>query len=158
MDKSLLGQGIPGPMGRMEHGPASGPHGPANEMDRFRAAVVSLQMTEPQITYRGMHHSPAMDSRIRELAAKLEEFHPGITSCHVVIDEAARHKNKGNLFEVRVDIHVPGHEIVATHQHNEDAYAAITAAFEAVVRQLEEVHRKGGEVKRHREERGDTLP
>ena len=113
-------------------------------------------MQEPQITYRGMQHSPAMDERIRELAAKLEDLQPKITRCHVVVDETDRHKNKGNLFEVRVDIHVPGKEIVATHQNDVDAYVAIASAFEAVQRQLEAQMRiQRGEVKQHRDERGD---
>ena len=116
-------------------------------------------MTQPQITYRGMPHSPAMDARIIELAEKLDEFHPRITSCHVVVDEIDKHKSKGNLFEVRVDLHVPGREIVATHQQHEDAYAAITQAFDVVIRQLEDdVRRKRGEVKRHHETRDDPTP
>ena len=119
----------------------------------------TYDMTQPQITYRGMPHSPAMDARIRELAGKLDEFHPKITSCHVVVDEIDRHKNKGNLFEVRVDVHVPGREIVATHQQNVDAYAAITQAFDVVIRQLEDdIQRKRGDVKRHAEPRGEPTP
>lgn len=106
-----------------------------------------------------MQHSPAMNEHIRELAAKLEDIQPKITRCHVVIDETDRHKNKSNLFEVRVDIHVPGKEIVATHQHHEDAYVAIGAAFDAVLRQLEDqIHIQRGEVKRHREQRGEPTP
>jgi ribosomal subunit interface protein len=117
-------------------------------------------MQEPQITYRGMPHSPAMDARIVELAAKLEELHPKITSCRVVVNEADKRKSKGNLFEVRVDVHVPGREIVATNQRHEDAYAAITSAFEVLTRQLEDgLDIQRGEVKLHREERGDnSLP
>ena len=84
-------------------------------------------MTTPQITYRGMPHSPAMDARIVELAAR-----------HVVVDETDRHKHKGNLFQVHVDLHVPGSEIVATHQSNTDAYAAINDAFDVVTRRLED--------------------
>ena len=49
-----------------------------------------------------MQHSPAMDQRIRELAAKLEDLQPKITRCHVVVDETDRSKNKGTLFQVRV--------------------------------------------------------
>ena len=114
-------------------------------------------MQKPQITYRGMAHSSAMDARIQELATKLEEFHPKITSCHVVVNEVDRHKNKGNLFEVRVDCHVPGKEIVATHQKHEDAYQAVGLAFDVLYRQLEEEIRiTRGEVKRHRDERGDN--
>ena len=108
-------------------------------------------MDPPQITYRRMPHSPALDARIRELVAKLGEFHPRITRCHVVVDEIDRHKSKGNLFEVRVDIHVPGSEIVASHQSNPDAHVAVHEAFDAVIRQLEDtVHRQRGEVKAHR--------
>lgn len=107
-------------------------------------------MTEPQITYRGMPHSPAMDARIGELSAKLDAFHPKITHCHVVIDEIDKHKRKGNLFEVRIDMHVPGREIVASEQH-EDAYVAIGHAFDVAYRQLEEdIRIKRGEVKQHR--------
>ena len=47
-------------------------------------------MQEPQITYRGMEHSAALDTRIREHIAKLEEHHARITSCHVIIDELDR--------------------------------------------------------------------
>ena len=112
-------------------------------------------MAQPQITYRGMPHSPAMDSRIVELAARLEELHPRITRCHVVVAETDRHKQKGNLFEVHLDIHVPGHEVVATQKANEDAYVAINEAFEVASRQLEDVARiQRGEVKAHRPDRG----
>ena len=114
-------------------------------------------MVNPQITYRGMAHSPAMDGRIRELAAKLEGLHPRITRCHVVVEETDRHKSKGNLFEVHVDIHVPGSEIVATRHAHEDAYVALGNAFDVVIRQLEDtVHRQRGEVKTHRDDRGDS--
>ena len=114
-------------------------------------------MLEPQITYRRMEHSPAMDARIRELVAKLESVHPKITHVHVVVDELDRNKRNGNLFNVRVDVHVPGQDIAATHQEHEDAYVAIGDAFDVLGRQLEEHVRKlRGEVKRHTAERGDN--
>ena len=98
-----------------------------------------------------------MDARIREHALKLEDLNPKITHCHVVVNEVDAHKNKGNLFEVRVDLHVPGREIVATHKQHEDAYVAITQAFDVVTRQLEDYARvQRGEVKRHVDERGDN--
>lgn len=114
-------------------------------------------MEQPHITYRGMDHSPAMDARIRELIAKLEEFHPKITRCHVVINKVDEHKTHGNQFEVRVDVHVPRQELVATRQRHEDPYAALTSAFDVMYRQLEEnIQRVRGDVKRHVEERGDN--
>ena len=111
----------------------------------------------PQITYRGLQHSPAMDARIAELAAKLEELQPRMTRCHVIVTETDRHKQQGNLFEVHLDIHVPGHEIVATRKANEDPYFALNEAFDVATRQLEDtLDRMRGEVKTHRDERGDN--
>lgn len=114
-------------------------------------------MIEPQITYRGMEHSPALDARIRELCNKLEEFHPKITSCHVVVDEVDRHKQKGNHFEVRVDLHIPHKEVVASLKEHEDPYVALHDAFHVVMRKLDEdLDRQRGRVKRHDAERGDN--
>jgi ribosomal subunit interface protein len=113
-------------------------------------------MITPQITYRGMDASPAMDSRILEYAQKLEEFHPKITMCHVIVDMRDRKKTKGNHFEVRIDAHVPGHEVGASLKEDEDPYVAMDQAFEVMYRQLEEdIRRKRGHVKRHDDERGD---
>ena len=112
-------------------------------------------MNEPQITYRGLDHSSALDTRIAEHCKKLEVSHPKITRCHVVIDELDRHKSQGNVFEVRIDVHVPGHEAVS-HGKHEDPYAAVTLAFEHMQRQLDETFRiQRGEVKRHGESRGN---
>src|SRR6188508_107414 len=96
-------------------------------------AVSPFDMQRPQITFRGMQHSPAMDAKILEHARKLEHLNPRITSCHVVVDETDRHKSKGNNFEVHVVLHLPGRgEIAATRSANEDAYLAINDAFDAV--------------------------
>ena len=105
-----------------------------------------------------MDHSPAMDTRIAALAAKLNTLHPKITSCQVVVDEVDRHKTKGNRFEVHVVLHVPGRgEVVATRRANEDPYLAVTDAFEVVTRELNrELDLQRGDVKLHTEERGDN--
>ena len=43
-------------------------------------------------------------------AAKLEEFFSRITSCRVVVEAPHRHHKSGELFHVRIDLGVPGHE------------------------------------------------
>jgi len=103
-----------------------------------------------QITLRQIPHSDALDARIREQAAKLEAFHPHLISCRVTVDEQTRHQQQGRQFQVRIDAHVPGREIVASRDHHEDVYVALRDAFAAITRQLEEdVRLKRGQVKLH---------
>ncbi len=91
-----------------------------------------------QITVRDMPHSEALDARIRDKAAKLAEFHPNITSCRVTVEESRKHHRQGRHFQVIVDVRVPGKELVANRDHDEDVYVALREAFGAVRRQLEE--------------------
>jgi ribosome-associated translation inhibitor RaiA len=42
---------------------------------------------------------------------------------------------------VRVDLRVPGREIVASREHHEDVYVALRDAFESAHRQLEDTGR-----------------
>jgi len=103
-----------------------------------------------QITLRNVPHSPALDARIRDKMAKLEEFHPRITSCHVTVEEPSKHQHQGRQFAVHIDVRVPGREIAVTREHHEDVFVALRDAFDAAKRQLEDVVReKRGDVKSH---------
>lgn len=111
-----------------------------------------------QITFRHMEPSPATEARVRELAAKLEQFHERITSCRVVIDAASHRQHQGNLFAVRIDITLPGRELFvdserdARAQHT-DLYVALRDAFDAARRQLQDdARRRRGDVKHHESE------
>ena len=100
-----------------------------------------------QITFHQMEPSPALETRIRELAQRLERFSSRIMHCHVTIDEPHRHQHQGRLYEVRVDLTVPGSEIVVSRQHSEqhsheDVHVALRDAFRAVRRQLENYERE----------------
>ncbi|HYM03266.1 MAG TPA: ribosome-associated translation inhibitor RaiA [Stellaceae bacterium] len=108
-----------------------------------------------QITFRHMATSPAVEEHIRERAGALERFFERITACRVVVEASAGRQRKGNLFHVRVDLTVPGREIVIKrdpserHAH-EDVYVAIRDAFDAARRQLEDhVRTMRGDVKTH---------
>lgn len=103
-----------------------------------------------QVTVRDIHHSDAVENTIREKVAKLEQFHPNITSCRVSVEMSGKHKSHGKAFAVGVDVRVPGAEIVVNRERSEDMYVALRDAFDAVTRQLEEYARKQrGEVKQH---------
>ena len=106
--------------------------------------------TPLQITFRDIQQSDALETRIRERAEKLEEFHPSIISCRVVVEERDRHKNQGKEFCVRLDVRVPQHEIAINRDHHEDVYVAVRDAFNAATRKIEELARvQRGKVKAH---------
>ncbi len=100
-----------------------------------------------QITFRDMPSSEAVETRIREKAAKLDEFYDRIMSCRVVVEAPHRRHHQGKLYHVRIDLTVPEGEIVASrephdrHSH-EDVYVAIRDAFDAARRQLEDHARR----------------
>ena len=113
-------------------------------------------MKQPvRIAFKEMEHSDAVEAWVRERAAKLERFYEPIISCHVVIEAPDRHSQHGGLYRVRIDLTVPGDEIVVSHQGpknqaHEDVYVALRDAFRAARRQLKEsLRKKRGQIKRH---------
>ncbi|MBI2286962.1 MAG: ribosome-associated translation inhibitor RaiA [Nitrosomonadales bacterium] len=103
-----------------------------------------------QITIRDVEHSEALEAHIRGKVEKLEEFFKHITSCRVVVEVPHKHHHQGKQFNVRIDIGVPGSEIVVNRDHAEDIYVALRDAFDAAKRQLEDYARKiRGDVKTH---------
>ena len=108
-----------------------------------------------QVTFRHMEPSAALEARIRQRAEELDQFFERVTSCHVVVECQHPRHQQGKLFEVRIDLSVPGGEIVvgrdsgANHAH-EDAHVAVRDAFDAARRRLED-HARGrrGAVKLH---------
>jgi len=108
-----------------------------------------------EISFRNVEPSPAIEAAVREKAAKLEEFYDRITSARVVVETPHRRHRQGKLFHVRIDLRVPGREIVVSrepseHHAFEDVYVAIRDAFDAAKRQLEDhVREARGHVKVH---------
>jgi len=107
-----------------------------------------------QINFRNLQPSASVERHIRQRAAALERTTPRITGCRVTIDESGGHRAKGKLYHIRVDLTVPGAEIVVTrnppdHAH-ESLLVAVRDAFDAVRRRLEDHGRRvRGEVKTH---------
>jgi ribosomal subunit interface protein len=95
------------------------------------------------ISFRDVQPSAAIEADIREKADKLEEFFDRITSLRVVVEQPHRRHRHGGLFHVRIDLRVPGREIVVNrepgaHQAYEDLYVAIRDAFDDAKRQLQD--------------------
>lgn len=103
-----------------------------------------------QITVLNLPRSAALEARVRQMADKLEKFHRRIVSCRVRIEELRRHRSSGRLYHVRVDLRVPGREIVSNRRHDKDPYLALRDSFLSLRRQLEDSARVGRrEVKKH---------
>jgi ribosome-associated translation inhibitor RaiA len=120
-----------------------------------------------------MEPSDAVTARIEAETAKLDTFFDRITSCRVVVEAPHRHHKWGELFHVRIELGVPGAELVVSHEpaphgalsHDEevvlkkhcelhpehkDVYVAIRDAFGSLRRQLQDyVKRMRGDVKSH---------
>jgi ribosomal subunit interface protein len=99
-------------------------------------------MTMPvQVTFRDIPHSDAVAEHVNRRAAKLETFHDRITKCHVVVEAPHRHHKHGKRYHVRIDMHVPGKELVVSKNPDdtkEDLHAAIDDAFGDAERVLED--------------------
>lgn len=99
------------------------------------------------IKFHGIDVSPSLEQRIREQVEKLEQFCDRITSCEVVVELPHQHHRHGKQFHVRIDLSVPGSDIVVSRDPgegdaHEDPYVAVRDAFLAARRQLEDwVHR-----------------
>lgn len=104
------------------------------------------------VTFKNMDPSAALEERIREKARKLSQFADHITHVDVAVEAPHRHHRKGELYHVRVDVRLPGTEILAAgrnHAH-EDPYVAVRDAFAAAQRQLQDYARiRRGDVKSH---------
>lgn len=100
-----------------------------------------------QITFRHMEPSPALEARIRELAAQFDRYSTQIMRCHIIVEPTPHHQHQGGLHEFHIDITLPDEEIAirrtgpADHAH-EDPYVALRDAFRAARRKLEDYERK----------------
>jgi ribosome-associated translation inhibitor RaiA len=111
-----------------------------------------------QITFRNTPSSDSLEALIREKASHLETFYDGIVGCRVFVEIPHRHHRTGNPVHVRVDLTVPGSELVVTHEASlrgtpdeaEGAAVAIREAFDIARRQLQDFGQKQrGDVKAH---------
>ena len=101
-------------------------------------------MTIPvNITFRHMESSAAVETRIGELAAHLGTFSDRIQSCKVVVDSPHRHHHQGKVFNVKVQLTLPGDDVVVDMERpdragHEDIYVVLRDAFDAARRQMQQ--------------------
>lgn len=100
-----------------------------------------------EISTRLVELTPPLEAELRRRAEKLERHFDRITSCRIAVEKPSNHHREGGPYRVRVDVTVPGREIVASKEED-DLNAAIRSAFDAAERQVEEFSQvRRGEVK-----------
>lgn len=103
--------------------------------------------TPLEISFRNLDHSDFIETLVREKVEKMERLFDGITSCHVFIEAPHKQHRKGNAYEVRLEVRVPGTELAVSKKPgdvnaHEDVNVALRDAFEAMERQLRKYRQK----------------
>ena len=101
-----------------------------------------------QITARNLELTEPIKADIEEHAEKLDKYYNRIMSCRVAVEALPNR----SLYNVRIDMTVPGVELVVKLDPNKDLYLAIRDAFHDARRKLEDfARRQRGDVKHHEE-------
>src|SRR3954462_11328049 len=121
---------------------------------RSRSGKGEQSMQIPlEISTRWIDLSPPLEAELRKRADRLERHSDRITSCRIAVERpTGNHHQEGGPYRVRVDVTVPGSELVAD-KSDEEIYAAVRGAFGAGERQVE-----GGAAKRRGEGKSQVLP
>jgi cold shock CspA family protein len=128
---------------------------------------------EPQVTYRNVRPTLQIERAIRREVKKLDRYYPNLTGCHVMLEIPHRHHTTPNPYHVRVELTLPGAQVVVGRQPTLHAAAqdlglaelprefdidapehevvvSIRHAFDAARRRLQDtVRRKRHAVKEH---------
>ena len=117
-------------------------------------------MQQPvQINFLGMERSDAVEAAVRKRVAHLDRMAGDLMSCRVAVDLMQKHKHQGQPYGVRIDLTMPGHELVVNRVADQDVYVALRDAFDDIERQLAgAAQQRRGDVKQHpRELHGEVV-
>ena len=88
-------------------------------------------MSNIQITVRSITDSPTIEFHVNKHFAKLCKLSEKISKCHVVVDATHRHKLKGKMFRITIDLTMGGRELVC-RKENGNLFVAIREGFTAI--------------------------
>lgn len=97
-----------------------------------------------EIAFHNLEHSATVEARVRERVAKLEKLFPRLVACRVVVEAPHRQHQKGNIYRVRIEMSVPGDDLVVSKEPNRaterfadpDVYTVLKDAFDTAERML----------------------
>ncbi|MFI5058300.1 MAG: HPF/RaiA family ribosome-associated protein [Candidatus Acidiferrales bacterium] len=126
-----------------------------------------------QITFRNVTPSETIEEWVRAEADKLDSFYNRVMGCRVAIEMPHRHHRRGSPYHIRIDLTVPGEEIVVKREPSishrarqlgeteiekhlelktphKNLQLAINDAFKAAGRRLQDyARRQRGDIKSH---------
>ena len=92
-----------------------------------------------QVTFHNIDHSDAVEEDVRARVARLEELYDRIVSCRVVVDSPHRNPAaRGKTFSVRIELGLPGNDMVVSREPVGDLQLALNEGFDTVRRRLRE--------------------
>lgn len=112
-----------------------------------------------QVTFQDVPQSDEAEARIRDLAEKLDQYHPRLTSCRVVVTAPQQRRRTGNPYHINISVTVPGAEVVVNRrpgnlEDHDNLFVAVRDAFDAMARKL----RKQALVRRGKVKSSAVLP
>lgn len=116
------------------------------------------------VVFHKVEPSDAIVTRAAQLFAKLFRKFPSVMYGTMTIEGRHHHHHNGNLYHVALRIHLPGGDVVVSHDPeqnhaHEDLYVAMRDACEAARRQLMHVAaRNQGQALRHEHSRFEGNP
>lgn len=116
------------------------------------------------VIFHNAQPSEIVRTRANYFLAKLLEFHPTIMHCTMTIEGRHRHHHQGNIYHVTLRLHLPGGDIVVSHDPernhaHEDVYVSMRDACDAARKQLSSfLDKRRGHGARHEQKRFNNRP
>jgi len=105
-----------------------------------------------RITSRNFELTDAIEDAIHKQAEELDRIYDQIVRCDVVLEAPHQRQQKGVIYNVRINVTVPGGQIMVKKELHEDLYVSINRAFDRAHRQLKQfVSQQRKDVKYHEE-------
>ena len=101
-----------------------------------------------EVHFHGIEKSDAVEAKVREKVEKLHRHFERMTHCRVVLEAPHRNPAKPKVYQVKIEVGIPGRkDLVITHERegahaNDDLGLAVRDAFEAAVRRIDDVSTK----------------
>ena len=110
------------------------------------------------ILFRGITRSDALQAAIHAQVAKLSKFAEDIDACKVVVATDGHRHQQGTIYRITIHLMLGRRELDsgAMHAHDDrhtDPYVALSDAFDAMRRRIEELAQR-----RHSEIRSSRAP